>query len=77
MLMYTAELKRPISQSHAEKKSAVEELIDVLALEGCRNVLIGNSMTKGISGGQVRLGVGLGSGPGQGHCEQALGPTNP
>lgn len=52
--MYTAELKRPITQSHVEKKAAVDELIDVLALESCRNVLIGSSMAKGISGGQVK-----------------------
>ena len=41
MLMYTAELKRPTSHSHAQKKKAVEELVELLALEGCRNVLIG------------------------------------
>ena len=58
--MYTAELKRPISQSHDVKKAAVEELIDVLALEGCRNVLIGSALSKGISGGQVGLGLGRG-----------------
>lgn len=39
--MYTAELKRPITQSHSHKKAAVDELIDLLALDGCRNVLIG------------------------------------
>ena len=38
---YTAELKRPRTQSLAVKKAAVEELIDVLALDGCRNVRIG------------------------------------
>jgi ABC-type multidrug transport system ATPase subunit len=41
MLMYTAELKRPISQSREQKQAAVEELIDLLALDGCRAVKIG------------------------------------
>lgn len=41
MLMYTAELKRPISQSIEQKQAAVEELIDLLALQGCRAVKIG------------------------------------
>ena len=41
MLMYTAELKRPISQSREQKQAAVEELIDLLALQGCRAVKIG------------------------------------
>ena len=39
--MYTAELKRPITVSLAAKKAAVEELLDVLGLETCRNVKIG------------------------------------
>ena len=39
--MYTAELKRPISQSREQKQAAVEELIDLLALDGCRSVKIG------------------------------------
>ena len=38
---YTADLKRPRSQSPAAKKAAVDELIEVLALDGCRNVRIG------------------------------------
>lgn len=66
MLMYTAELKRPITQSHSHKKAAVDELIDLLALDGCRNVLIGSSMTKGISGGQakrVNIGIALVTNP--------------
>ena len=41
MLMYTADLKRPINQSREQKQAAVEELIDLLALEGCRAVKIG------------------------------------
>ena len=41
MRMYTAELKRPISQSREQKQAAVEELIELLALQGCRAVKIG------------------------------------
>ncbi|PSC74385.1 P-loop containing nucleoside triphosphate hydrolase isoform B [Micractinium conductrix] len=66
MLMYTAELKRPTSHSHAQKKKAVEELVELLALEGCRNVLIGSAMNKGISGGQakrVNIGIALVTNP--------------
>ena len=62
MLLYTAELKRPISESHSTKKAAVEEILDVLALDTCRDVLIGNPLARGISGGQqkrVNIGVAL------------------
>ena len=54
MLMYTAELKRPVKEGKSSKKAAVDGLIDNLGLEACRNVRIGNSMARGISGGQVR-----------------------
>ena len=50
--MYTAELKRPISQPKAEKQAAVEELLGVLALAPCRGVRIGSPMARGISGGE-------------------------
>ena len=53
MLMYTAELKRPVSEKHSSKKAAVDALIKDLGLGTCRNVRIGNSMARGISGGQV------------------------
>jgi len=55
MLMYTAELKRPIKEQKSSKKAAVDGLIDDLGLDGCRNVKIGNSMNRGISGGQVEI----------------------
>lgn len=62
MLMYTAELKKPISESKESKLEAVEELLDVLALESCRKVLIGSELSRGISGGQckrVNIGIAL------------------
>ena len=54
MLLYTAELKRPLQESAASKRQAVDALIRDLSLEGCRATLIGNVLHRGISGGQVR-----------------------
>jgi ATP-binding cassette, subfamily G (WHITE), member 2 len=60
MLMYTAELKRSISEPESSKRAAVEEILDVLALTQCRDVLIGSSMARGISGGQAkRVNIGI------------------
>jgi ABC-type multidrug transport system ATPase subunit len=53
MLMYTAELKRPLRESTKSKKQAVDALVEDLNLAGCRATRIGNSMHRGISGGQV------------------------
>ncbi|EFJ44628.1 hypothetical protein VOLCADRAFT_95021 [Volvox carteri f. nagariensis] len=38
MLLYTAELKRPVSEPLESKKRAVEDLLDKLALSRCRDV---------------------------------------
>lgn len=58
--MYTAELKRGRSVTREQKKLAVEEIISVLALQSCRDVLIGNELTRGISGGQAkRVNIGI------------------
>lgn len=60
MLLYTAELKRPRQIPLSEKQAAVEELLDKLALKPCRHVKIGNSLDKGISGGQAkRTNIGI------------------
>eukprot|EP00955_Chlamydomonas_euryale_P073402 361734-Chlamydomonas_euryale.AAC.5 len=60
MLMYTAELKRSMKEPLSSKKQAVDEVIHKLALESCRDVIIGDSMTKGISGGQAkRTNIGI------------------
>ena len=60
MLLYTAELKRPMSEPLASKKAAVEQLLDALALTPCRDVKIGNPLAKGISGGQAkRTNIGI------------------
>ena len=60
MLMYTAELKRPVSESLDSKHAAVEEILSLLALDTCRNVRIGSPMARGISGGQAkRVNIGI------------------
>jgi len=66
MLMYTAELKRPVGESRADKKAAVEQLLQKLALTECRKVKIGSSLHKGISGGQSKrtnIGIALVTNP--------------
>lgn len=60
MLLYTADLKRPMEESKEKKKDAVDELIEVLALTTCKDVLIGNELARGISGGQAkRVNIGI------------------
>ena len=60
MLMYTAELKRPSSEPHANKEKEVEYLVRSLGLEKCRSVVIGNPLSRGISGGQAkRVNIGI------------------
>ena len=54
MLLYTAALKRPLSESTAAKKAAAEALLGKLGLEGCRDTRIGSAMSRGISGGQAK-----------------------
>ena len=53
MLLYTAELKCPLSESLAKKRQRVDTLLETLALERCANTMIGDSLARGISGGQV------------------------
>ena len=52
--MYTAYLKRPVSEPRESKQQAVDELLEQLGLTGCKGVKIGDPLQKGISGGQVR-----------------------
>ncbi|KAK9831908.1 hypothetical protein WJX81_008083 [Elliptochloris bilobata] len=60
MLVYTAELKRPLGEPRAAKRAAVEKLVSDLALEQCRHTVIGNQMHRGISGGQAkRVNIGI------------------
>uniref|UniRef100_A0A7S0ULM3 ABC transporter domain-containing protein n=1 Tax=Polytomella parva TaxID=51329 RepID=A0A7S0ULM3_9CHLO len=60
MLMYTAELKRPMSEPIEKKREAVDTLLERMGLSVCRDVKIGGAMEKGISGGQAkRTNIGL------------------
>ena len=60
MLMYTAELKRPLEESAESKEAACEKLLHDLGLAGARDVLVGSEMVKGISGGQAkRLNIAI------------------
>jgi ABC-type multidrug transport system ATPase subunit len=66
MLMYTAELKRPENEPHQSKTEVVEQLLVKLGLDSCRDVLIGNEMIKGVSGGQKKranIGIALVANP--------------
>jgi len=60
MLMYTAELKLPVTWTSEQRLQRVEEVITSLGLESCRNTVIGNALMRGISGGQgKRVNIGL------------------
>jgi len=60
MLRYTAELKLPSSVSAQEREARVEEVIQMLNLESCRQTVIGSALSRGISGGQAkRVNIGL------------------
>lgn len=66
MIRYTAELKLDIATPPEEKARAVQHVIDTLALDTCRNTLIGSSEQRGISGGQAKrtnIGIALVSSP--------------
>ncbi|KFH73647.1 hypothetical protein MVEG_00861 [Podila verticillata NRRL 6337] len=61
-LQYTAELKMDHSLTKQQKHSKVEDIIDLLGLRECADVIIGNDAVKGCSGGQrrrVSIGVQL------------------
>jgi len=60
MLSYTSELKLSAELTSKERKDRVEEVIGMLNLESCRNTVIGNSLFRGVSGGQAkRVNIGL------------------
>ncbi|GLI69464.1 hypothetical protein VaNZ11_014081 [Volvox africanus] len=54
MLLYTAELKRQLSEPLESKKAEVDKLLTQLCLAGCANVRIGSPAARGISGGQAK-----------------------
>ena len=49
-----------LQESFKSKKDRVEQLLNTLALQGCRNTCIGDALSRGISGGQAkRTNVGI------------------
>ncbi|KAG0340433.1 bifunctional tryptophan synthase trp1 [Podila humilis] len=59
-LQYAAELRMNDSLTKQEKHSKVEDIIDLLGLRECADVIIGNSAVKGCSGGQRRrVSIGI------------------
>ncbi|CAK0754674.1 hypothetical protein CVIRNUC_002316 [Coccomyxa viridis] len=66
MLLYTAELKLPMSMTWQQKVVKVMAIIQQLALTTCMNVRIGSAVQRGISGGQCKrtnIGIALVSDP--------------
>ena len=49
-LMYTAELRMPRSTTHAERLQREKEVLNLMGIEYCSDVIIGDSRRKGISG---------------------------
>ncbi|KAF9917727.1 hypothetical protein BX616_000088 [Lobosporangium transversale] len=59
-LQYAAELRMDSSVSKADKHAKVEDIIDLLGLRECADVIIGNAAVKGCSGGQRRrVSIGI------------------
>ncbi|XP_072039776.1 uncharacterized protein [Amphiura filiformis] len=53
-LMYTARLKLPGELPYADKVQKVEDIVDTLDIRKCLDTKIGNSMDKGLSGGEKK-----------------------
>lgn len=65
-LLFSAKLRLSSKISLAEKKKRVEQIIQQLGLEACRNTKIGDRDNRGISGGErkrVSIGVELVTNP--------------
>jgi len=60
MLLYQAELKCNRNESYTSKAQRVDKLLVELGLEKCRDVMIGDALHPGISGGQAkRTNIGI------------------
>nr|CAB3219647.1 ABC transporter G family member 14-like [Phallusia mammillata] len=53
-LMFSAELRLPESMPLQTKKQIVAELIEQLDMEKCKHTIIGDNMTRGLSGGEKK-----------------------
>ena len=59
-LQYAAELRMDGNLTKQQKHSKVEDIIDLLGLRDCADVIIGSSAVKGCSGGQRRrVSIGI------------------
>ncbi|KAI1317208.1 hypothetical protein EDD11_008900 [Mortierella claussenii] len=59
-LQYAAQLRMDSSISKTDKYAKVEDIIDLLGLRECADVIVGNTAVKGISGGQRRrVSIGI------------------
>ena len=59
-LTYAALLRLPYSMSRQEKEARVDEIINDLSLTKCQNTIIGDSETRGVSGGErKRVSIGI------------------
>ena len=54
MLMYTAELKLPVTWTDGQRLERVNSVMSSLGLEVCKDTVIGNVLMRGISGGQSK-----------------------
>ena len=53
-IRYQAELKRPGGEAREAREAVVDRVISDLGLAGCRETVIGNPLSRGISGGQAK-----------------------
>lgn len=59
-LEFAADLRLPSSSSHESRRALVDEVILELGLKECANTRVGDSMHKGLSGGEKRrLSIGI------------------
>lgn len=59
-LTYAAQLRLPSTLSAEEKKERVEEVLDLMQLRGCQNLLVGDESNHAVSGSErKRLSVGV------------------
>jgi len=59
-LMYQAELKDGPKVAASERAASVERLVEDLGLRSCVDVVVGSSLSRGISGGQAkRVNIGI------------------
>ncbi len=73
MLAYTAALKTSHTAPASDRAAAVEALLRDLDLTGCADVMIGDTLRKGVSGGQVRAAAGADCAHGLGLVTTQLG----